>query len=183
MCPSSQSGGFTMAQARKRERCERRGARRARACGARASRKRRGRARRLRIIRAMGSRQACGAASSRPGPASANNGNWRTAARWAAMLRGRVPGHCTDATGTASRADALVALHARRSADSIARVPRSASRARRSRVVLTGTDLYRDLPAATRGARARSTRRPHRRAAGRRARAACQPRMRAQGRA
>jgi putative glycosyltransferase (TIGR04348 family) len=43
-----------------------------------------------------------------------------------------------------SRADALIALHARRSAASVAQF-RSASQGRIA-VVLTGTDLYRDLP-------------------------------------
>ena len=42
-------------------------------------------------------------------------------------------------------ADALIALHACRSADSIARFHRE-SGGRRMAVVLTGTDLYRDLP-------------------------------------
>lgn len=42
-------------------------------------------------------------------------------------------------------ADALIALHARRSAESIARFHAQAG-GRRMAVVLTGTDLYRDLP-------------------------------------
>ena len=41
--------------------------------------------------------------------------------------------------------DALIALHARRSAESIARF-HAAARGRRMAVVLTGTDLYKDLP-------------------------------------
>ena len=41
--------------------------------------------------------------------------------------------------------DALIALHARRSADSIARF-RDCAAGRRMAVVLTGTDLYKDLP-------------------------------------
>ena len=44
------------------------------------------------------------------------------------------------------RADALIALHARRSAESIARF-HAAAGGRRMAVVLTGTDLYKDLPA------------------------------------
>ena len=43
--------------------------------------------------------------------------------------------------------DAMIALHARRSADSIARFHAQAGAARLA-VVLTGTDLYRDLPAS-----------------------------------
>lgn len=86
-----------------------------------------------------------------PGTRDANNGNWRTAARWAQLLRDRfriiVQTHW-DGTPV----DALIALHARRSADSIA-----AFRERMGRpslaVVLTGTDLYRDLPASAEAAR------------------------------
>jgi putative glycosyltransferase (TIGR04348 family) len=78
-----------------------------------------------------------------PALASANNGNWQTAWRWARML----------ATDYAVRlvqqwdgedADLMLALHARRSALSIAawagRHP-----GRPLVVVLTGTDLYRDI--------------------------------------
>jgi putative glycosyltransferase (TIGR04348 family) len=79
-----------------------------------------------------------------PGTRSDNNGNWRTAARWAGMLRGR----CKVIVQTrweGERADALIALHARRSADSIERFhDRHPDRA--IAVMLTGTDLYRDLP-------------------------------------
>jgi putative glycosyltransferase (TIGR04348 family) len=46
------------------------------------------------------------------------------------------------------RADALIALHARRSAESIARF-HDAAGTRRMAVVLTGTDLYRDLAAGS----------------------------------
>ncbi len=49
------------------------------------------------------------------------------------------------------RADALIALHARRSAESIARFAAEAG-PRRMAVVLTGTDLYKDLPAGNREA-------------------------------
>jgi putative glycosyltransferase (TIGR04348 family) len=82
--------------------------------------------------------------------AAANNGNWRTAARWARLLSPhfRVIVQAADApvdTGPAARADALIALHARRSHAAIA-----AWRALHPRqphaVVLTGTDLYRDWP-------------------------------------
>ena len=78
-----------------------------------------------------------------PALADANNGNWHTASRWARMLRN----HCR--IGIAQRwdgapCDLLIALHARRSAPSIA----AWSEARPDRplvVVLTGTDLYRDI--------------------------------------
>ena len=78
-----------------------------------------------------------------PGTRTANNGNWRTAARWAGFLRDR----CRVIVQTqwdGSPADALVALHACRSADSVAAF-RAASK-RPIAVMLTGTDLYRDLP-------------------------------------
>jgi putative glycosyltransferase (TIGR04348 family) len=77
----------------------------------------------------------------------ANNGNWRTAARWARFLRDRyrvivqarpAPQHLADA-------DCLIALHARRSHDAI-RAWRNSYPARPALVVLTGTDLYGDLP-------------------------------------
>lgn len=79
--------------------------------------------------------------------AAANNGNWRTAARWARLLAPycRVIVQAADAP-LPPRADALIALHARRSRPAIA-----AWRAQRGRaplvVALTGTDLYRDVAA------------------------------------
>jgi putative glycosyltransferase (TIGR04348 family) len=78
-----------------------------------------------------------------PGTREANNGNWRTAARWARMLRPRFK-VILQTRWDGTECDALVALHARKSAESIA-----AFRARRPgglAVVLTGTDLYKDLP-------------------------------------
>src|SRR5687767_4707788 len=78
-----------------------------------------------------------------PGTRTANNGNWRTAARWSEMLRGT----CTvivQSDWSGKPADALVALHARRSAASVAAF-RQAHPARRIAVMLTGTDLYGDL--------------------------------------
>ena len=79
-----------------------------------------------------------------PGTPSANNGNWRTAARWAELLRDRCEVIVqTEWDGT--QADVLVALHARRSAASVERF--AAARPDGGiAVVLTGTDLYRDLP-------------------------------------
>ena len=83
--------------------------------------------------------------------ASANKGNWRTAARWARLLAPdfRVILQSSDDAvtgGARDRAVAMVALHARRSRAAIA----AWKRARPDRplvVVLTGTDLYRDVPA------------------------------------
>ena len=79
-----------------------------------------------------------------PATRSANNGNWRTAARWADMLgdRYRV---IVQTEWDGRPAEALIALHARRSAASIAQF-RAREPKRGIAVVLTGTDLYRDLP-------------------------------------
>ncbi|NWG38875.1 MAG: TIGR04348 family glycosyltransferase [Hydrogenophilaceae bacterium] len=72
------------------------------------------------------------------------NGNWHTAARWATFLR--EAGHRVDiATAwNGLPADVMIALHARRSASAIhaftAKHPD-----RPLIVVLTGTDLYRDI--------------------------------------
>lgn len=82
-----------------------------------------------------------------PYGAQANNGNWRTASRWSRMLRDafRVIVQVQSTGAGLPAADCLIALHARRSHASIA-----AWRAQFPRcplvVVLTGTDLYRDLP-------------------------------------
>ena len=81
-----------------------------------------------------------------PALAGANNGNWHTAARWRRFLAAVADVEVVAIGAEDGDADVLIALHARRSADSIARW-----RARRGDapivVVLTGTDLYRDLPA------------------------------------
>ena len=78
-----------------------------------------------------------------PALASANNGNWQTARRWAQMLRGHYRVVLTD-RWQGEPADVLVALHARRSAASIERWSRDRPDAPLA-VVLTGTDLYRDI--------------------------------------
>ncbi len=84
-----------------------------------------------------------------PALADANNGNWQTARRWQRLLS---PGHSArivrewpgpDAA-LAQADEVMLALHARRSAPSIAawaqaRGPHGLA------VVLTGTDLYRDI--------------------------------------
>lgn len=83
-----------------------------------------------------------------PALADANNGNWQTARRWARMLRDhyavRVSKVWPDTPTASDRTDLLLALHARRSADSIA----AWAQARPHQplvVALTGTDLYRDI--------------------------------------
>lgn len=79
-----------------------------------------------------------------PAPLRLNNGNKITALRWSALLK-RL-GHRVRITQRYDdkNCDALIALHARRSADSISRFkalhPESPLI-----VVLTGTDLYRDI--------------------------------------
>ncbi len=90
-----------------------------------------------------------------PALAAANNGNWQTAQRWARLLapdyRVELQPHwraaddaAAAAAGPADAAVALLALHAKRSAASIA-AWRAAHPSRPLVVVLTGTDLYRDI--------------------------------------
>ncbi|MDO8449263.1 MAG: selenoneine biosynthesis selenosugar synthase SenB [Rhodoferax sp.] len=78
-----------------------------------------------------------------PALAGSNNGNWQTAWRWSRML------HPLFRTTIASQwqgedADVMLALHARKSADA-ALAWAQAKGAERLAVVLTGTDLYRDI--------------------------------------
>jgi len=78
-----------------------------------------------------------------PALADANNGNWHTAWRWSRMLQK----HCRTGIAREWRGqpcDALIALHARRSAASIDAFARTHPQ-RALIVVLTGTDLYRDI--------------------------------------
>lgn len=79
-----------------------------------------------------------------PGTRAANNGNWRTAQRWAQLIS-HVARPIVQSAWAGEPTDILFALHAHRSAESIA-----AARAAHPRlpiiVVLSGTDLYRDLP-------------------------------------
>ena len=82
--------------------------------------------------------------------ADANNGNWRTAARWARLLSPHFQvivqaAAATIASGPAAAADVMIALHARRSHAAIA-AWRALHPSRPHAVVLTGTDLYRDWP-------------------------------------
>jgi putative glycosyltransferase (TIGR04348 family) len=96
-----------------------------------------------------------------PALADANNGNWQTARRWGEFLRGvaRIDLRTDWSAGqgpdgrSAPIPDAMIALHARRSAGAIERF---AATGRPLALVLTGTDLYRDIrqdPAAQRSLR------------------------------
>jgi putative glycosyltransferase (TIGR04348 family) len=83
-----------------------------------------------------------------PALADANNGNWQTARRWAGMLRAhyavRLAKGWPDAKDTDDGTDILLALHARRSAASVA----AWAQAHPNKplvLALTGTDLYRDI--------------------------------------
>ena len=79
-----------------------------------------------------------------PARPSDNNGNWHTAVRWQAFLAEGAAGVEVQQRWLEGDADVLIALHARRSADSIARF--RAAHARGTIVlVLTGTDVYRDI--------------------------------------
>jgi putative glycosyltransferase (TIGR04348 family) len=78
-----------------------------------------------------------------PALAAANNGNWQTAQRWARLLRPAYRVALTDRWSGGSEA-LMIALHARRSAASI-EAWRAAHPARPLVLVLTGTDLYRDI--------------------------------------
>jgi putative glycosyltransferase (TIGR04348 family) len=84
-----------------------------------------------------------------------NSGNWRTAQRWRRMLA--PVARATIVTRWSGEPAALmVALHARRSADSIAdwhRAREAADGATALIVVLTGTDLYRDIRSDARARR------------------------------
>jgi putative glycosyltransferase (TIGR04348 family) len=79
-----------------------------------------------------------------PAAAHARNGNRNTATRWARMLRSF--GHRVEIEQEwgGGRPDLMIALHARRSAGSIARYAGTFPE-RPLVVVLTGTDLYRDI--------------------------------------
>lgn len=79
-----------------------------------------------------------------PALAKANNGNWQTAARWSRFLR---DGHNVICAATDAGfdnmpvPDVLIALHARRSAQVMLEFAHRCP----SILVLTGTDLYRDI--------------------------------------
>jgi putative glycosyltransferase (TIGR04348 family) len=77
-----------------------------------------------------------------PAGKSSNNGNWQTAWRWSRLLAARYHLQVLQ-RWTGEPVDLLIALHARRSAESI----QSWHDAQRGPLVLvlTGTDLYRDI--------------------------------------
>jgi putative glycosyltransferase (TIGR04348 family) len=79
-----------------------------------------------------------------PAPPGSHLGNRHTALRWAAMLRQH--GHQVElrVNWDDQPADLMLALHARRSADSIARFHAAQPHAPLI-VALTGTDIYRDI--------------------------------------
>ena len=83
-----------------------------------------------------------------PALADANNGNWQTAQRWARMLSAafqtRISPVWPDNKPADITADVLVALHARRSAPSVAAWAH-AHPTRPLVLALTGTDLYQDI--------------------------------------
>jgi putative glycosyltransferase (TIGR04348 family) len=78
-----------------------------------------------------------------PALADANNGNWQTAHRWGRMLSGAYRVRLA-ASWEAGDEAVMIALHARRSAASVSRW-RSQRPSSPLVVVLTGTDLYRDI--------------------------------------
>jgi putative glycosyltransferase (TIGR04348 family) len=78
-----------------------------------------------------------------PALADANNGNWHTASRWQKFLAPVADVQIVLAWDDIPT-DALIALHARRSADSIGRFAAAHPRAPLA-LVMTGTDLYRDI--------------------------------------
>jgi putative glycosyltransferase (TIGR04348 family) len=82
-----------------------------------------------------------------PARAGSRTGNLHTATRWAAMLRGTGHRVAVRTEWRGERCDLLVALHAKRSHASVLRY-RAAHPRGKLAVVLTGTDLYRDLPAS-----------------------------------
>jgi hypothetical protein len=81
-----------------------------------------------------------------PALADANNGNWQTAWRWRRFLSPLYPVRLVKAWPDADSKDdvAMIALHARRSAESIEGW-HARHGAERLALVLTGTDLYRDI--------------------------------------
>jgi putative glycosyltransferase (TIGR04348 family) len=79
-----------------------------------------------------------------PALADANNGNWQTARRWAQMLANDYAVQLSQHWDSTA-ADVMLALHARRSAPSIAAWAAQTPRGPLV-VTLTGTDLYRDVP-------------------------------------
>lgn len=81
-----------------------------------------------------------------PALADANNGNWQTARRWARLLSGHYRVRVVREWVPGDGGDLLLALHARRSAPSVAAWA-NAHPDRPLVLALTGTDLYRDIAA------------------------------------
>ena len=79
-----------------------------------------------------------------PAAAGSRHGNRNTAARWAALLRNLGHRVRVQVAWDGAPADAMFALHARRSHDSVARYA-LAFPERPLVLALTGTDLYRDI--------------------------------------
>lgn len=79
-----------------------------------------------------------------PAPARSRHGNRHTAARWAGFLRKAGHRVAVQQTWDGVSADVMIALHARRSHESIRRF-KSACPDSPLVLVLTGTDLYRDI--------------------------------------
>ena len=77
-----------------------------------------------------------------PAARSSNNGNWQTAWRWSRLLTQRYHPRVLE-RWSGEPLDLLIALHARRSADSIRAW--HAAQCGPLVLVLTGTDLYRDI--------------------------------------
>lgn len=78
-----------------------------------------------------------------PAVAQDNNGNWRTAARWQRFLSGVAQVRIAP-SWDGGPCDAMIALHARRSSEPIARLAQ-AQPGTPIGLVLTGTDVYRDI--------------------------------------
>jgi putative glycosyltransferase (TIGR04348 family) len=79
-----------------------------------------------------------------PAAMHARNGNRNTATRWARLLRALGHRVSVEREWSGTPADLMIALHARRSHSSIERYAKSFPE-RPLVVVLTGTDLYRDI--------------------------------------
>lgn len=79
-----------------------------------------------------------------PALKSANNGNWQTAYRWSRFLASDYQISLVSEWKNGIDADGMIALHARRSAKSIAAFAQ-ANPDKPLVVVLTGTDLYQDI--------------------------------------
>ena len=82
-----------------------------------------------------------------PALAAANNGNWQTARRWARWLSRDCRVRLTDVWASGDE-DLMIALHARRSSPSMLAWGTAQSQQDGRRpllLVLTGTDLYRDI--------------------------------------